>query len=662
MGSLTPFNMEFILQLREITVANLSNENFGVNELAKATGLNYFSLNRKLHSAIKKTVSQFITEIRLEKAKELLEQKDHLTASEVAFKVGFGSPAYFNRCFHERFGYPPGEIKKRGSSEQKENSNEIPSISGTTENPPIIVQDKQPIPKKLNRKTIAFAATGFLILAVLSVFYVYPVFKNSTLRLKPADKSIAVLPFKNLSDDPNNQYFADGVMEDILNHLYQIRERRVISRTSVEQFRENTKTAPEIAKKLGVSFILEGSVLQYDDKVRIMVQLIDARNDRYILTEQYDRDFKDILSIQSTIAKQVAEKLEAVLTIKEKEKIEKILTQNEEAYRYYLLGRYSISRRMGEKGGISDGLNNGLKYFNKSAEIDPGYPLAYAGLAETYYLMAYWGEINPPSQGFEKAVEYANKALDLDPDLAEAHTVLGRIYTLANWKWEEARKEFLLAIKENPNNPFLHANYADLLDILGEDKAAREQIDKALKLEPTISNFHKQSADYYFNEGKLTESLEEVSKLLEIQPDQRNALWLKSYIYDRLNDDVHAIETLKKILKIDVPETDYSSMIDSAYQKEGPTGVYKLMLEYLRPDPNYSQQSLAQVYARLGMRKEAIECLQRSLERKEIRLPRINNDARLVYIRKEPEFREIINKMGLGPYFNPDKDFSPVAD
>jgi hypothetical protein len=137
---------------------------------------------------------------------------------------------------------------------------------------------------------------------------------------------------------------------------------------------------------------------------------------------------------------------------------------------------------------------------------------------------------------------------------------------------------------------------------------------------------------------------------------------MKTYIYDRLNDDIHASEALKKILKIEVPEINYSSKIDSAYQEEGSTGVYKLMLEYLQQDTTYLQQSFAQVYARLDMKKEAIECLQRSFERKELRLPRINNDPRLVNVRGEPEFREIIDKMGLGPYFNPNKDFSPVAD
>ena len=263
---------------------------------------------------------------------------------------------------------------------------------------------------------------------------------------------------------------------------------------------------------------------------------------------------------------------------------------------------------------------------------------------------------------FALAKENAMHALQIDKNQAEAHCVLGQIYALGEWKWEKAREEFQQAIKESPDDPYIHARYSELLNILGENAAAREQINLALQMDPTIFLFHRLSMDYYFNQGKLKESLKEVEKINEFRKTpQPLTLWNKAYIYDRLDDDFKAIQTLKEIMKMEVPETDYSTIIDSTYKKNGAKGVHILMLNYLKSDSLYPQYFLAQIYGRLGMNKEAMICLRKSFEKRDIRLPRINNDPRCVYIRKEPGFREIIEKMGLGPYFDPDKDFSPVA-
>ncbi len=478
------------------------------------------------------------------------------------------------------------------------------------------------------------------------------------------EKSIAVLPFKNLSNDPNNQYIADGIMEDILNHLYKVRELRVISRTSVEQFRENTKSVPEISKTLGVNFILEGSVLQYGGKIRVRVQLIDAIRDRYILTEQYDRNFEDVFIIQSTVTKLVADELQAVLTAKEKETIEKIPTQNKEAYKLYLMGRFLCNKRIGEGPWKLDELLKSKEYFEKSLKIDPGYPLAYAGLADTYYIMAWWGYI-PRLEGYALAKKSALKALELDKNLAEAHTVLGRLYTFGEWEWEKAREEFLLAIELNPNYPFAHANYSELLDILGEDEAARSEINLALKLDPSMFYFYRLSATYYFNVGKLNESLEEFNKIEEFYTaPYPYATWNKFYIYDRMNDDVHALGILKQWMSKDSSIIDYLAIVDSVHQMSGMNGIYSKMIEVLLQDtirPPLGLQ-VAQLYARIGKKDEAITCLRKAMDKREGRLPYINNDPRCVNIRQEPGFLKIIDKLGLSRYFNPSKDFSPIAD
>ena len=267
-------------------------------------------------------------------------------------------------------------------------------------------------------------------------------------------------------------------------------------------------------KKLGVNFILEGSVLQYGGKIRVMVQLIDARNEQCILTEQYDRDFEDIFIIQSTIAKLVAKELQTVLTLKEIEKIEKKPTQNKEAYKYYLMGRSLCNKKIGERPFNDPDLLKSRECFEKSISIDPDYPLAYAGLADALYTLTWWRTL-PRTEGYELAKKNALRALELDKNLSEAHTVLGRIYTFGEWKWEKARDEFLQAIELNPNYPFAHANYSELLDILGEDDAARKEINLALNFDPTMVYFYRLSAAYYFNQGKLNESLKELDKMVE---------------------------------------------------------------------------------------------------------------------------------------------------
>jgi TolB-like protein/AraC-like DNA-binding protein len=276
-----PAEHVFIAKLTEIIESNIAKENFGVNELARAAGMTSFTLRRKLRAVSKKSINQFIREIRLQKAMEILQQEE-ITASEVAYKVGFGSPAYFTKCFHEYFGYPPGEAKNRNNVDLSENND------NSANNP--VDETEIPERKKSMPKITFFVTGGILLFFIIYMFFNNFSFESFSIipgnRLKSEDKSIAVLPFKNLSENEENQYFADGVMEDILNLLYRVREFKVVSRTSVEQFRGSTRSAPEIAKKLGVNFILEGSVQRYGDKVRINVQLIDARHDQQILSEK----------------------------------------------------------------------------------------------------------------------------------------------------------------------------------------------------------------------------------------------------------------------------------------------------------------------------------------------------------------------------------------
>ena len=271
-------NSEFVKRLTDIVEANLADENFGVEDLVREMGLSHITLHRKLKTISNQTISQFIREIRLKKAKALLLNED-LTVSEIAYRVGFGSPTYFNKCFHEYYGYPPGEVKKKSLSIENEPNNENPLTAVFAKK-----ESKSPGTSLIRLKSIIIVSLAFLILFSLTYFLYITFIKevNPVLRLKDTNKSIAVLPFKNLSANRENQYFADGVMEDILNNLCHIKELKVISRASVEKFRESTKDAQEIAEKLHVHFLLEGSVQRDKDKVKVIVQLIETSHDQQI--------------------------------------------------------------------------------------------------------------------------------------------------------------------------------------------------------------------------------------------------------------------------------------------------------------------------------------------------------------------------------------------
>ncbi len=634
-------NQAFIQKLTDIIHANLEHENFGVDELARESGMSRSAIYHRLLAITEKSTTQFIREVRLQRAMELLQQES-TTASEVAYKVGFGSPAYFNTCFHEYFGYPPGEVLKNFKKDQAESDNSL--------TPESVEQENRPLPESTKKRGwtvsgnwVAFIG-GLTLLIVIGLVFV---FKNviikqsnsvSLTRLKNSDKSIAVLPFKNISNDQNDQYFADGIMESILNHLYKVRELRVIPRTSVERFRESKISAPEIAKILGVNFILEGSVLQYEGKVRVMVKLIDARHDEYILTEQYDRNFEDIFIIQSNIAKLVAEKLQTVLTAKEKETIEKIATKNTEAYNLYLMGRFFWNKR------TEEGVKKSIEYFEKAVQKDPDYALAWAGLADGYSILAGYGWSASKKEGRDKAKKCITEACNLDNNLAEAHASLGRMLIYQDRKWEEAEKELILAISLNPNLATAHQYYSQLLDIFGEYEKAREQINLALELDPLSLIMHRLSSTYYYNEGNFFEALKENQEALSLDKNYKNTHWGNFYIYYRLGDGGKALDELQKIFLQDTTTLKYVDMTRSVFAKSGLKGLIDWMNEIL---PNS-----ARIYALAGKKEQALTCLEKYLENAEgDEIVRIINALDYETLRSEPRFKAVVDKLGLTKYY-----------
>ena len=437
-------NNEFVKRLSDIVEANLADEKFGVEDLVREMGISHISLHRKLKTISNQTISQVIREIRLKKAKELLLNED-LTVSEISYRVGFGSPTYFNKCFHEYFGYPPGESKNQ---ELISKTIEIPenTILKNTRRTPILI--------------------GLIISLIIIISLTILLFQRGSFSksVNTKEKSIALLPFKSLSNDPEKQYIADGVMDDILLHLSKIKDLRVISRTSVEQYRKTDKTAKTIGNELDVAYLLEGSFLKEGEKSRLILQLIRTSDESHAWVNEYDRQWKDILSVQSEVTETIAGELKAVITPDEKQLIRKVSTTNLTAYDFYQRGkdeyarieynhyRTAIMSRYGrnEKNNDKAGFVKAQNLYHKALACDSTFAQAYTGLAWILW-----------DKNFEKTTYFtnftdsvlilANRALYYDNQLAEAYCIRGCCYMIGG-NIEQATKEFDKAIKLNPND------------------------------------------------------------------------------------------------------------------------------------------------------------------------------------------------------------------
>ena len=494
-----------------------------------------------------------------------------------------------------------------------------------------------------NMKTkILIGSLIVLALIVLGYIFIPKMFKTS----EPGDKSIAVLPFTNLSNDPDQEYFSDGIVEAILNHLFKVGDLKVISSTSTKRYKNTELSLREIAKELGVSSILEGSVQKIGNNVRITAQLIDAKTDVHLWSEIYDKNISDIFSIQSEVAQNVARELKATLTAEEKEQIGKNQTINPEAYNLYLQGRFFWNKR------TKDGLNRSVEYFKKAITTDPDYALAYTGLADAYFIQAYWGWL-PWIEGIVKSKESALRAMDIDKNLAEAHTVLGTLLNYKEWKWEEARKELKLAIELNPNFVTAHHYYSELLNILKQNAEARKHINIAMQLDPFLPLLHVLSSTYFYNEGKLKESLDECRVLQELDPEYSNRViyWTEFNIYLKQKEDLQALEALQKAMFMDTLDVINSNIVKDVYNKSGINGLWNWLIELELKKSKPLPLSLATIYAKLGKKEEALDWLEKAFKERLPSFPiKVNNNPDFNILRSEPRFQAIIEKMGLSEY------------
>ena len=573
---------EFIQKLTTLVETNLPNEKFGPEELAKEVGISHSNLNRKLKSITNQNASHFIREVRLKKAKELLLNED-ATVAEISYRVGFGSPTYFNKCFHEYFGVAPGGI--RNQKPEKD-----------TEEQPVA-----PEPKKHKSSKILIALIiGLIVLGLFSVFLIK---KGSDSK----EKSIAVLPFINDSQDSTNVYFINGLTETITDKLFQIKNLKVTSRNSAEKYRNNkTKTIPQIARELDVKYILEGSGQKIGDSVLVSVQLIEARNDKHILSRQFTVRYENVLTLYSEIAFDVASEIKALITPEEKKLIQKTPTANPVAYNLYQRGRDQFDNYLD-----SASEENAERLFKKALELDSTFALAYSGLAGIYMWKNYWKTFL--TENFmDSVLFYSNKALAYDDKCAEAYYFRGRRYYQIG-KLPECFKEFDKAIKLNPDyfkfyNHLSYILWEGCYDFVGTISNLNEEI--LLCSVEMLPNAYIDLGMAYISIGFPEKGKEFWEQALELFGDSTEYLyWTIQKEYSQGNFE-NAYQMAKRIYKKDSVRINYGLpwFCIMAGRDEEACYNYEKLAEKLKKSGDvdlYACQGIGYSYWKTGRFKEA---------------------------------------------------------
>ncbi|RPI72271.1 MAG: hypothetical protein EHM47_08620 [Ignavibacteriales bacterium] len=495
---------------------------------------------------------------------------------------------------------------------------------------------------KKHRSVIVFV---IILLLAAAGFFIFNDISNTSAE-EPSNR-IAVLPFDNISQDSEDDYFAEGITEEIISNLAKISGLDVIARTSIIKYKNSDLNISQIGSELNVGTILEGSVRKISNTARITVQLIDVPTQKHLWSEAYDRELKDIFAIQSDIAKKVADGLKVQLLANEKEQIEKVGTENTDAYRYYLLGNYSLNRRTGVS------LVKGIEYFNKAIEYDPEFALAYSGLSNCYTLIggAAYGDISR-DEASRKAKDAVLKALELDETLAEAHASLGYIKFRFDWDWDGAEEEFKKAIKLKPGYAQAHEWYSLFLSLIRKsDEQALKEMKRAYELDPLSPSISTGVGRILHFAGRLDESVAQCKKTLEMYPNYAEAHFALAMAYAAKRNIDDALNELDKAIELSqgrfVMITIRGMIYGFAGRKKEALAVIEELKKLSNPEP-VSPWSIANIYLAVKDMDKYFEYINKAFEQK---------DALMVYfrttpvlqpsIKDDPRFHQLIVKMGI---------------
>jgi eukaryotic-like serine/threonine-protein kinase len=495
-----------------------------------------------------------------------------------------------------------------------------------------------------SRRTIltgAVALASVVALSAVGAFY----FGSST---RTRINSVAVLPFANASGDPNAEYLSDGITEGVIDRLSGLPNLKVISRTSVFRYKQRDIDPTKVAKELGVEALVTGRVIQRGDDLSVSAELVDAREDKQLWGEQYSRKLADIHSVQQEIAIAVTGNLRIRLTSEEKTRLNKPSTTNSEAYQLYLKGRYHANQTTAAE------LKKSIEYFQEAIEKDPGYALAYAGLADSYSALGGGWQFLAPSDSFPKAKAAAMKALELDDTLAEAHAALAYTVFFADWDWPSAEREFKRAIELNPNSALSHNGYGVYLNTRGRFNESIAEAQRAQELDPLSPEIATQLGFVYLNTRRYDESIAHFQKALGLYPNAaviRGALaWAYAMNrmypqalaeYDKIADQEKSVATENQSV---------ACGLGWVYAVSGRRAdALKIAQEFrdLSKHAYVDFDLVAEIYAGLGDKDETFRLLEKAYQQHSPTMSFLGIDPFWDGIRSDPRYADLLRRMGL---------------
>lgn len=474
------------------------------------------------------------------------------------------------------------------------------------------------------------AAGGF---AYFFFFFAHPPTTN--------EKSIAVLPFENLSEEKSSAYFADGIQDEILTRLSKIADLKVISRTSTQRYKHSSQSSSQIGHQLGVGNLLEGSVQKENDQVRVNVQLIAAANDAHLWAETYDRKLTDIFAVESDIATTIAKMLQATLTGAEKAAIAKRPTANREVYELYLKGRFFWNKR------TAADLRKAIEYFNQALDKDPGYAAAYAGLTDAYLILSQYGAASP-ANSFPQAIAAAKKAIELDDTLAEAHTSLACSLAYYDFDFEQSVKEFERAIQLNPNYATAHHWLSNgVLSALGQFERAIAEGKRAVELDPLSLVINTDLGQDFFYARRYDEAIVHLRKTIEMDPRFYFAHWVLGTALQLKGQLSEAIAEYSKAVELN-DDPSVLALLGQAYARAGQQDEAQKILVHLNEEAKsrYVQAySFVLMYLALGDKERAIDEMERAYRERDANVAQIRTDPMLDDLRGNPRFEVLVNQI-----------------
>ena len=504
-------------------------------------------------------------------------------------------------------------------------------------------------PRLSKRWRVTFAVAGLALAALVGVLAGLNVggWRERVLgRAGPSRiQSVAVLPLQNLMGDPEQEYFVDGMTEALITGLSKISALKVISRTSVMQYKGVKKPLPQIARELNVDAVIEGSVLRSGEHVRITAQLIRAATDEHLWAETYDRDLRDILALQSEVARTVAQQIKVTLTRQEQTRLAATHPVNPGAHDAYLKGRYYLNKW------TEEGFKKGIEHFQQAIDLDPTYAPAYAGLADCYSLVAGFG-LRPPKDAFPLAKAAARKALELDETLAEAHAALGQIKFQFDWDWFGAEQELKRAVELNPSSSNAHLNYNVYLAVMGRSDESIAEARRALDLDPLTPTLSLQLGWILYYARRHDESIAQLRKTLELAPKLAWANTELGWNYAEKRMYPEAVAECQKAIE-QLPEEQVT--LGSCGRVYGLAGKRSEALDLLAKLKRMSEQryvdpyNIAWLCDGLKDNNLTMEWLERAYKEHSASLFGLKMEIFSDSLRSDPRFQDLLRRMNFPP-------------